>query len=80
MAQFDRINQINQAKNVGTIMKVSVFNLFSIGIRPSSSYTVGPMHAASAFINQLVAERSAILRTTHLSDFMQTPQRHDGAR
>lgn len=34
-------------------MTISVFNLFSIGIGPSSSHTVGPMKAANAFINNL---------------------------
>lgn len=31
-------------------MKVSVFNIFSIGLGPSSSHTVGPMRAAFQFI------------------------------
>ena len=30
-------------------MTVSVFDLFSIGVGPSSSHTVGPMRAAAAF-------------------------------
>lgn len=30
-------------------MTVSVFDLFSVGIGPSSSHTVGPMRAASTF-------------------------------
>ncbi len=30
-------------------MTVSVFDLFSIGIGPSSSHTVGPMRAAGTF-------------------------------
>ncbi|VVC76136.1 L-serine dehydratase 2 [Aquicella siphonis] len=34
-------------------MTISVFNLFSIGIGPSSSHTVGPMKAARAFVNSL---------------------------
>ncbi len=34
-------------------MAVSVFNLFSIGIGPSSSHTVGPMRAALKFIIKL---------------------------
>ncbi len=33
---------------------VSVFQLFSIGIGPSSSHTVGPMRAAKLFMEQLV--------------------------
>ncbi|WP_042282137.1 L-serine ammonia-lyase [Candidatus Protochlamydia sp. R18] len=34
-------------------MAVSVFNLFSIGIGPSSSHTVGPMRAARQFVVNL---------------------------
>lgn len=34
-------------------MNISVFDLFSIGIGPSSSHTVGPMLAANAFVQQL---------------------------
>jgi L-serine dehydratase len=34
-------------------MTISVFNLFSIGIGPSSSHTVGPMKAAHAFVATL---------------------------
>ncbi|MFJ3661458.1 L-serine ammonia-lyase [Streptomyces sp. NPDC090119] len=34
-------------------MAVSVFDLFSIGIGPSSSHTVGPMRAARMFANRL---------------------------
>ena len=30
-------------------MSISVFDLFKIGIGPSSSHTVGPMHAARLF-------------------------------
>lgn len=33
-------------------MTISVFDLFSIGIGPSSSHTVGPMKAARAFVEQ----------------------------
>jgi L-serine dehydratase len=34
-------------------MNISIFNLFSIGIGPSSSHTVGPMRAANAFVDLL---------------------------
>ena len=37
-------------------MGISVFDLFSIGIGPSSSHTVGPMRAARMFTDHLVAE------------------------
>ena len=38
-------------------MAVSVFDLFKIGIGPSSSHTVGPMRAARLFALRLVHER-----------------------
>lgn len=34
-------------------MTISVFNLFSIGIGPSSSHTVGPMKAAKEFVSSI---------------------------
>ncbi|MEV4604860.1 L-serine ammonia-lyase [Amycolatopsis sp. NPDC049253] len=37
-------------------MAISVFDLFSIGIGPSSSHTVGPMRAARTFVDGLVDE------------------------
>ncbi|GAA4530400.1 L-serine ammonia-lyase [Amycolatopsis samaneae] len=37
-------------------MAISVFDLFSIGIGPSSSHTVGPMRAARTFVDGLAAE------------------------
>jgi len=40
---------------------ISVFELFKIGIGPSSSHTVGPMKAAAAFAKRLV-ETGAIER------------------
>ena len=51
-------------------MAVSVFDLFKIGIGPSSSHTVGPMRAAKMFVDGLAREmvryfRSAELRATH---------------
>ena len=44
-------------------MSISVFDLFSIGIGPSSSHTVGPMKAAHQFAAQLEATNT--LRSTH---------------
>nr|WP_297387676.1 L-serine ammonia-lyase [uncultured Roseateles sp.] len=38
-------------------MAVSVFDLFKIGIGPSSSHTVGPMRAARMFVQRLRHER-----------------------
>ncbi len=37
-------------------MPISVFDLFKIGIGPSSSHTVGPMRAASRFVRDLEQE------------------------
>ncbi len=37
-------------------MAISVFDLFKIGIGPSSSHTVGPMRAARLFVQRLAAE------------------------
>ena len=36
-------------------MAISVFDLFSVGIGPSSSHTVGPMRAAGMFVDELIA-------------------------
>jgi len=38
-------------------MTVSVLDLFSIGIGPSSSHTVGPMRAANHFVELLIAQK-----------------------
>ncbi|MDP6957383.1 MAG: L-serine ammonia-lyase [Planctomycetota bacterium] len=40
-------------------MAVSVFDLFSIGIGPSSSHTVGPMRAARLFAQQMATDIDA---------------------
>jgi L-serine dehydratase len=44
---------------------VSVFDLFSIGIGPSSSHTVGPMRAAGRFVGRLDSE-GLLARTTRV--------------
>ncbi|WP_223789485.1 L-serine ammonia-lyase [Marinicella meishanensis] len=46
-------------------MAVSVFDLFKIGIGPSSSHTVGPMRAANMFISQVLSHQLAE-RTDHI--------------
>ncbi|MBU3059771.1 L-serine ammonia-lyase [Pseudomonas indica] len=43
-------------------MSLSVFDLFKIGIGPSSSHTVGPMRAAARFVEGL--RREGLLETT----------------
>ena len=44
-------------------MAISVFDLFSIGIGPSSSHTVGPMRAANQFVEDL--QTDGLLARTH---------------
>ena len=46
-------------------MAISVFDLFSIGIGPSSSHTVGPMRAANAFV-QLLKDRQTFEQTCRI--------------
>ncbi|RZT24581.1 L-serine dehydratase [Mycobacterium sp. BK558] len=45
-----------------SIMAVSVFDLFSIGIGPSSSHTVGPMRAAHRFAERLRGSLGEVAR------------------
>jgi L-serine dehydratase len=47
-------------------MSLSVFDIFKIGIGPSSSHTMGPMNAARAFV-QLLGERGLLERTTQVT-------------
>ncbi len=42
-------------------MSLSIFDLFSIGIGPSSSHSVGPMRAAYIFINHFTSEQLATI-------------------
>lgn len=44
-------------------MRTSLFDLFKIGIGPSSSHTVGPMRAAKRFSDRLPIRRVARIRT-----------------
>jgi L-serine dehydratase len=47
-------------------MSLSVFDIFKIGIGPSSSHTMGPMNAARSFV-QLLAARELLPQTAHIS-------------
>src|ERR1700722_19897012 len=47
-------------------MSLSVFDIFKVGIGPSSSHTMGPMNAARSFA-ELLAARGLLARTTHIS-------------
>ena len=41
-------------------MAISVFDLFKVGIGPSSSHTVGPMRAAARFVSRWLDERGQL--------------------
>ena len=47
-------------------MAVSVFDLFKIGIGPSSSHTVGPMRAAARFASHWLEENGVLERTARV--------------
>ena len=47
-------------------MAVSVFDLFKIGIGPSSSHTVGPMRAASRFAERWLQEKGVLDRVARV--------------
>ena len=61
-------------------MAVGVFDLFSVGIGPSSSHTVGPMRAAAVFAGELaergLAERAAGLRVDLYGSLAATGRGH----
>ncbi|MBV2208332.1 MAG: L-serine ammonia-lyase [Thermomonas sp.] len=47
-------------------MSVSTFDLYKIGIGPSSSHTVGPMRAAARFVSHWLVENGVLERTTRI--------------
>jgi L-serine dehydratase len=47
-------------------MAVSVFDLFKIGIGPSSSHTVGPMRAAARFVQRWLVESGELHRVARV--------------
>src|ERR1700761_2563416 len=55
---------------------ISVFELFKIGVGPSSSHTVGPMRAAAAFAAGLPTERVASVKATLLGSLAFTGKGH----
>ena len=55
---------------------ISVFELFKIGVGPSSSHTVGPMRAAAAFVAGLPTERVASVKATLLGSLAFTGKGH----
>jgi L-serine dehydratase len=48
------------------IFIISVFDMFKVGIGPSSSHIVGPMHAASLFAQQLKT-KGKLVDVTHIT-------------
>jgi hypothetical protein len=48
---------VHSHSNVRTCPLLSILNLFRIGIRPSSSHTVGPMRIARRFVASLAEAR-----------------------
>jgi L-serine dehydratase len=48
---------------VGIAVKTSIFEIFKIGIGPSSSHTMGPMRAAADFVGSLTSKK--LLHRTH---------------
>ena len=58
---------------------ISVFELFKIGIGPSSSHTVGPMKAAAAFAGGLI-ETGAIDRVASVEVALSWLARLHGAQ
>ncbi|MGN8049239.1 L-serine ammonia-lyase [Curtobacterium sp. 22159] len=57
-------------------MPVSVFDLFSIGIGPSSSHTVGPMRAGAAFAARLAGAPVAAVSVDLYGSLASTGQGH----
>jgi len=55
----------NVGKNLEVVMSVSMFDLFRIGVGPSSSHTVGPMLAANQFVASLTEQR-LLAKTTRV--------------
>src|ERR1700720_4981590 len=47
-------------------MSLSFFDIFKIGIGPSSSHTMGPMNAARGFV-ELLASRGVLANTAQVS-------------
>src|SRR3982751_961650 len=59
-------------------MNVSAFDLFKLGIGPSSSHTMGPMTAAGRFLERLGADlaRTARVETTLYASLALTGRGH----
>src|SRR5258708_598374 len=56
----------HQHQGAESAMSLSVFDIFKIGIGPSSSHTMGPMNAARAFV-ELLEQRGLLTQTAQVS-------------
>lgn len=52
----------NSTKSALSLTPISLFDLFKIGIGPSSSHTLGPLKAAAAFVKQLQHDLKKVAR------------------
>src|ERR1700761_1020420 len=59
---------------------ISIFDLFKIGIGPSSSHTVGPMKAAAAFVAACDTSRVERVRVTLFGSLAWTGKGHGTAK
>lgn len=58
----DQPSYQGSSRGYAHVMALSVFDLFSVGIGPSSSHTVGPMRAAGMFLEELGDRLGAVAR------------------
>jgi len=70
--------QPNSTSDIGVRAPIGVFDLFKIGIGPSSSHTVGPMKAAAAFVAGLRERLAEVdrVRTTVFGSLAWTGKGH----
>ncbi len=47
---------LGSSQSQGVTLSISTFEVFTIGIGPSSSHTVGPMRAAKRFVDELIKQ------------------------
>ncbi|MGA6126747.1 MULTISPECIES: L-serine ammonia-lyase [unclassified Microbacterium] len=57
-------------------LSIGVFDLFTVGIGPSSSHTVGPMRAAADFVSRIDADRAARVRVDLYGSLAATGRGH----
>lgn len=60
-----RLNLLERVKPVDPLEAISVFDIFKIGVGPSSSHTMGPWRAAQRFVD-LLRQRGLIGRVARL--------------